>query len=94
MAKKIASFCGLGGSLDQLPKGCECRVDSVDENSPSAVRLCSLGFLPGRILRMAGAAPMGDPIAVDLSGQRIGLRKAEARAIRIESWREADGVGS
>ncbi|MGE9290108.1 MAG: FeoA family protein [Puniceicoccales bacterium] len=85
---------GIRGSLDQLPLGYECEISSVDDACPSATRLSSLGFLPGQILRLARVAPLGDPIAVDLGGQRIGLRKVEARAIRIGQWREFSGIGS
>jgi len=63
--------------------GCEGCVESVDEDCPFLIRLCSLGFLPGRKVRLARVAPLGDPIAVDLCGQRIGLRRMEARAVRI-----------
>lgn len=80
-------------SLDQLPLGYECEIGRVDEASPSAVRLSSLGFLPGQILRLARVAPLGDPIAVDLGGQRIGLRKVEARAVLVGAWRKFNGVG-
>lgn len=70
-------------SLDQLSLGSECCIKSIDEANPSAARLFSLGFLPGQMLRLARVAPLGDPIAVDVRGQRIGLRREEARAIRI-----------
>tara|TARA_R100000027_G_scaffold32582_1_gene23866 strand:- start:5265 stop:5552 length:288 start_codon:yes stop_codon:yes gene_type:complete len=78
-------------SLDQLPLGYECEIHSVDHRSASAVRLSYLGFLPGQILRLARVAPLGDPIAVDLGGQRIGLRKIEAQAVQIGKWRKSDG---
>lgn len=84
---------GICGSLDQLPLGYECEISEVDDNCPSALRLSSLGFLPGQILRLARVAPLGDPIAVDLGGQRIGLRKVEAKAVLVGQWRKFSGIG-
>ena len=81
-------------SLDRLPVGCECCIESVDYGCPSALRLCSLGFLPGRRLRLARVAPLGDPIAVDVCGQRICLRKLEARAVKVGAWKEDNGSHS
>jgi len=73
-------------TLDRASAGVKYRIDSIDHANSSAARLSSLGFLTGRIIRLARVAPMGDPVAVDLIGQRIGLRKMEARAITVVEW--------
>ncbi len=70
-------------SLDQLGVGCVATVAGVDDDSVSSARLGVLGFLPGRLLKLARTAPLGDPIAVDINGSRIGLRRADARSIRV-----------
>jgi len=88
----IDSTAGEAGFLDELPKGWEGMIDSVDDASLSGVRLGSLGFLPGRLLRLVKIAPMGDPIAVDIGGQRVGLRRADARAVRLRNRRAPDGA--
>lgn len=74
---------GGGRLLDQVPVGRTYRVESVDDHSPCALRLNALGFLPGREVRLAREAPLGDPIAVDLGGARVGLRRSDARAVRV-----------
>ncbi len=88
----IDANAGGAGFLDELPKGWEGMIDSVDDASLSGLRLGSLGFLPGRQLRLARVAPMGDPIAVDIGGQRVGLRRADARAVRLRNRRAPDGA--
>jgi len=46
--------------------------------------MASLGFIPGRMVRVTRFAPLGDPISVQLEGQEISLRRAEARIIRVK----------
>jgi ferrous iron transport protein A len=46
-------------------------------------RLLELGFLEGAVVRVIGAAPLGDPLDVELRGCRFSLRRAEAEAIRV-----------
>jgi ferrous iron transport protein A len=46
-------------------------------------RLLELGFLEGATVRVIGAAPMGDPLDVELRGCRYSLRRAEAEAILV-----------
>lgn len=80
------------GFLDQLPRGWEGEIDSVDDGSLSGLRLGALGFLPGRLLKLVKVAPMGDPIAVDIGGQRVGLRRADARVVRLRNARATNGA--
>ena len=70
--------------LDELQRGGRGRIRSLQEGHRAAERLCALGFLPGREVRLLGVAPLGDPLAVELGGRSFGIRRSEARCLRLE----------
>ncbi|HVA99323.1 MAG TPA: FeoA family protein [Bacteroidia bacterium] len=47
------------------------------------LKLMEMGCIPGEIIKLERVAPMGDPIAVSVSGYVMSLRKAEAATITI-----------
>lgn len=47
-------------------------------------KLLEMGCIPGTIISLEFASPAGDPIALNIDGYILGLRKAEARLIEIE----------
>jgi Fe2+ transport system protein FeoA len=50
--------------------------------------MATLGFIPGRMLKITRFAPLGDPISVEIDGQEISLRRAEARIIQVKNVSE------
>ena len=44
----------------------------------------ALGFLPGQRVRISRVAPLGDPISIEMEGQEISLRRAEADLIEVK----------
>ena len=58
------------------------RIAGVDEIS---VRLLEMGLTPGVGVRVLGAAPLGDPIELELRGYRLSLRRSEAERVEIEN---------
>lgn len=46
-----------------------------------SVKLMEMGCLPGETIRVTRVAPMGDPIAIHVSGYQLSLRKLEASTI-------------
>ena len=48
-------------------------------------RLLELGFLPGVEVRVLGAAPMGDPLDIEIRGCRFSIRRTEADAIAVDT---------
>ena len=94
MSEAIGEKLRSERSLDCLPLGAIGKICRVKDTGTSGIRLGFLGFIPGRILRLARTAPLGDPIAVDINGSRIGLRRSEARSIVLEPESESDGQGS
>ncbi|HWZ04210.1 MAG TPA: ferrous iron transport protein A [Mucilaginibacter sp.] len=49
-----------------------------------SVKLMEMGCLPGEQVTVARIAPMGDPIAINVSGYQLSLRKFEASTIVLQ----------
>lgn len=50
-----------------------------------SVKFMEMGFLPGERVELDRIAPLGDPIAVKLSGYRVSLRKKDAATIILKN---------
>lgn len=57
------------------------RIEGMDEIS---VRLLEMGVTPGVDITLVGAAPLGDPLEIELRGYRLSLRRCEAARVEIE----------
>ena len=68
--------------LSELIPGQEAVVASVLP-TPIAAKLIEMGVYQGKELRVLYRAPLGDPIAVDVDGYTLSLRKEEARNIVV-----------
>ncbi|HWV70675.1 MAG TPA: FeoA family protein [Pseudosphingobacterium sp.] len=49
-----------------------------------SVKLMEMGCLPGERVTFERIAPLGDPIAISVSGYQLSLRKEEAATIIVE----------
>ncbi len=49
-----------------------------------SVKLMEMGCLPGEKIVVSRIAPLGDPIAVKISGYQLSLRKFEASTIILQ----------
>ncbi|PWL29991.1 FeoA family protein [uncultured Roseivirga sp.] len=49
-----------------------------------SVKLMEMGCLPGTEISLELIAPWGDPIAIEVAGYQLSLRKSEASSILIE----------
>lgn len=49
-----------------------------------SVKLMEMGCLPGEEVRVSRIAPLGDPIAISVSGYQLSLRKFEASTIILQ----------
>lgn len=47
-------------------------------------RLQDLGLIPGAVVRCLFRSPMGDPIAYEICGVTVALRKTDAQKILLE----------
>ena len=77
---------GVESGLDQLPQGVRGVVMAVEVESGLRKRLLEMGVTPGVLIAVERVAPLGDPIAVEVRGYRLSMRKAEAAKIRVK-WR-------
>jgi len=54
-------------------------------NEGLQVKLLEMGCLPGEHVRVHRVAPFGGPMAIDVFGYVLSLRRAEARDVVVES---------
>lgn len=69
-------------TLANINKGKKARILSVSENNLKS-KLMELGIISGRELTVLFQAPFGDPIAIDMEGFVLSLRKSEAALIQV-----------
>lgn len=77
---------GVETGLDELPQGVRGVVMSVNVDSGLRKRFVEMGITPGVLIAVERVAPLGDPMAVEVRGYRLSMRKAEAARIRVK-WR-------
>ncbi len=75
-------------TLDSLGVGSRAEIEDITTDCDRANRMATLGFIPGRMLKITRFAPLGDPISVEIDGQEISLRRAEARIIQVKNVSE------
>ena len=71
--------------LSELPKGSKARILAFD-TSDVEMALVNLGVIPGAKCRLTHVSPLGGPIAFDINGTKVAMRKRDARAV----WVQAD----
>lgn len=70
-------------SLDQLKIGQTAIVREFSDEVLST-KLIEMGCLPGETISISKTAPLGCPIAINISGYELCLRKNEAASVLIE----------
>ncbi len=70
-------------TLDQLRPGDQAAVLRITASGTLAQRLGEMGLIEGETVRMVRAAPLGDPIEIELHDYFLSLRKAEARFVEV-----------
>jgi len=69
-------------NLSELKIGDHAIIDSFTDPVMS-LKLLEMGCIPGEKVELVKIAPMGDPIAIHVSGYLLSLRKAEASTVLI-----------
>jgi len=72
-------------TLATLPIGSRGKVARIAGTDEISCRLMEMGLTPGVELLVIGAAPLGDPLELELRGYRLSVRRTEAARIEIES---------
>jgi len=70
--------------LAELAVGGRCRVLEVAATDAVGTRLLEMGLTPGVELAVVSAAPLGDPIELEVRGYRLSVRKSEAALVTVE----------
>ena len=70
-------------TLDTLKVG-QCGVIKELTRKDLALKLIEMGCLPGEKITLTKIAPLGDPIAIEISGYELSMRKDEASTIVLE----------
>lgn len=70
-------------TLDQLKPG-ESGVIKEFSQRDLALKLIEMGCLPGELIKLIKIAPLGDPIAIEVSGYELSMRKQEAASVMLE----------
>jgi ferrous iron transport protein A len=80
----------LAGRTDQmsiadLTPGQRGRVRQIEGQGAIRQRLLDMGILPDAEIELARIAPAGDPLWIKLQGFELALRRAEARAVKVQA---------
>jgi Fe2+ transport system protein FeoA len=69
-------------NASELKKGESAKITLV-EYSDLQNKLIEMGCFEGNAIKLLHIAPLGDPIAFDINGYILGLRKEEAKLIHV-----------
>ena len=69
-------------TLDQLKLRQIAVVQEFTDDFLS-LKFIEMGCLPGEIVKLVNIAPFGDPIAIEVSGYVLSLRKQEASTVIV-----------
>jgi ferrous iron transport protein A len=70
-------------TLDKLKIGESGIIKELTKKGLS-LKLIEMGCLPGEKITLTKIAPLGDPIAIEISGYELSLRKDEASSVVLE----------
>ena len=70
--------------LNSLPLGKRAKIKLLTSNGISRRRLLDLGFIIDTEIEALQKSPSGDPIAYQIRGVVIALRKEEASKVMVE----------
>ena len=75
-------------TLDRLPVGSYAKVARIEGADELTCRLMEMGLTPGVELQIIGAAPLGDPLELELRGYRLSVRKSEAKRVEVQTLKD------
>ena len=68
--------------LSELGIGKKAKILSFEKDE-IFIKLMEMGCLPGELIRVVKIAPLGDPMAIIVSGYELSLRKEEASCVWV-----------
>jgi ferrous iron transport protein A len=81
---KLRPFSMAFHKLSDLKRGEKAIITGFTNNQLS-IRLMEMGCLPGEEVKLKYSAPLGDPVAIQVCGYLLSLRKSEAETIVISA---------
>ena len=75
-------MAGRAVQLSRLPRGTKAIIKSHDE-SDFQLTLMEMGCIPGEPVWVEMIAPMGDPLAIQIAGYYLSIRKKDADKIWV-----------
>lgn len=69
-------------NLTDLPFNTKARINSVEKSIGSIIG--KMGILPGEIIQVLRASPLGDPLELEIKNYNLSLRKSECKLIEVE----------
>lgn len=70
-------------TLDTLKLNQSVTIKRLADNGVTS-KLVDMGLYPGKSISIVFKAPFGDPIAIDIDGYTLSLRKDEASLVEVE----------
>lgn len=70
--------------LSEVAVGHSCVIDSYTDDEIK-LKLMEMGCLPGEVITVERLAPLGDPIAIEVAGYTLTVRKNEADTVLINT---------
>ena len=82
MAKKTVNDMKIGERAVVTGLGCSGALRR---------RIIDMGITHGAVVILRKAAPMGDPLEINVRGYELSIRRSEAKEITVETEGEASG---
>ena len=70
-------------TADRLAPGESGYIEKLLVSGARRSRLLDLGLTPGSLLTAGVSSPFGDPVTVTVRGCTVGLRRSQAKSIRL-----------
>lgn len=70
-------------TADRLAPGESGYIEKLLVSGARRSRLLDLGLTPGALLMAGVSSPFGDPVTVTVRGCTVGLRRSQAKSIRL-----------
>ena len=70
-------------SLATLKIGSTTQVVDISGEDNTSLRLLEMGLTPGVEVTVVSAAPLGDPVELELRGYRLSIRRNEAARVVV-----------
>lgn len=70
--------------LSELSPGSTAELRELPTAGGTFLRLREMGLLPGTRVKFIRAAPLGNPLEIEVRGYRLSLRREEAEQVQVE----------